>query len=295
MLLSTVALAAACLALATVIGPILPLSVGPRGTGSAACLAGGIMLAAGINLIYELQAIDGATMMLGLCIGALLGRIVHAQGTASRLIHALVEGLAVSVFFNLSRTHGTLASFALGIHNIAEGTMVPAGKYGGRTIHRLLLVALPQSLCSILVFMAIESAPSTLPFLAGLASGSMLFLVFSELLPSARADITDDSALAFNVVLSIAVFEMCHLALDWSTAHEELSREMFTALAWSLFAGLSTGLGGLFVTCIARESRSVVNCGLLGFAAGVMIALSVLDLIAPQLVTYGFSTSKFRY
>lgn len=53
-------------------------------------------------------------------------------------------------------------------------------------------------------------------------------------------------------------------------------------VAWSLVAGLGTPLGGLLVAALGRPTRRILGT-LLGFAAGVMIGVVVIDLIPSSL------------
>jgi hypothetical protein len=53
----------------------------------------------------------------------------------------------------------------------------------------------------------------------------------------------------------------------------------FLPLVFSLFAGLSTGLGGLLVLCFRGQAMNtgVIAC-LLGVAASSMVTVSIVDL-----------------
>eukprot|EP00756_Hemistasia_phaeocysticola_P065904 Hpha_TRINITY_DN8873_c0_g1::TRINITY_DN8873_c0_g1_i1::g.141421::m.141421/K07238/TC.ZIP, zupT, ZRT3, ZIP2; zinc transporter, ZIP family len=59
----------------------------------------------------------------------------------------------------------------------------------------------------------------------------------------------------------------------------------FDALAWSTFAGLSTGSGALLAAGL--DVGEMTTSALLGFAAGVMLSLSVLDLLLPNISVLG--------
>jgi ZIP family zinc transporter len=63
--------------------------------------------------------------------------------------------------------------------------------------------------------------------------------------------------------------------------------DVLNALLLSLLAGLATGLGGLIVL-IKRPSRRIMNF-LMGLAAGVMIILSFLELMAEALNLAGLT------
>lgn len=51
---------------------------------------------------------------------------------------------------------------------------------------------------------------------------------------------------------------------------------------WSLLSGLSTSVGGLLITCLRIDKK--MNAFMLGLAGGVMIALSILDMILPNYI-----------
>ena len=65
------------------------------------------------------------------------------------------------------------------------------------------------------------------------------------------------------------------------------------ALGWSLLSGLATGVGGSVVFCLEPPSRhgaavpEKVLAFLLGLAVGVMMVLSILDMIIPKLLRWG--------
>lgn len=59
---------------------------------------------------------------------------------------------------------------------------------------------------------------------------------------------------------------------------------MLHALTLTILAGLSTGIGGLVAALFRPGRRAMALCG--GFAAGVMLAMSLLDLIPHALEGY---------
>ncbi len=61
----------------------------------------------------------------------------------------------------------------------------------------------------------------------------------------------------------------------------------FAALAMTVLAGLSTGLGGLAVLWFVPTSRTLARS--LGFAAGVMLSVSLADLLPDSLAFFGRS------
>ena len=59
---------------------------------------------------------------------------------------------------------------------------------------------------------------------------------------------------------------------------------MLHALTLTILAGLSTGIGGLVAALFRPGRRAMALCG--GFAAGVMLAMCLLDLIPHALEGY---------
>ena len=66
------------------------------------------------------------------------------------------------------------------------------------------------------------------------------------------------------------------------------------AIILSLFAGLATGIGGLFVVILKRTSDRFV-AGSMGFASGVMLIVSFLNLFMEslELTNYLYVTISF--
>jgi zinc transporter ZupT len=75
--------------------------------------------------------------------------------------------------------------------------------------------------------------------------------------------------------------------------HGATTGQVERALGWSLVSGLATGVGGSVVFCLEPPSRhgaavsAKILAFLLGLAVGVMIVLSILDMILPKLWKWG--------
>lgn len=75
--------------------------------------------------------------------------------------------------------------------------------------------------------------------------------------------------------------------------HGATAGQVERALGWSLVSGLATGVGGSVVFCLEPPSRhgaavpERVLAFLLGLAVGVMMVLSVLDMVVPKLLRWG--------
>ena len=71
------------------------------------------------------------------------------------------------------------------------------------------------------------------------------------------------------------------------------SHQLLRALGWSLLSGLATGVGGAVVFCLddTHDDEAAVSARvlafLLGLAVGVMVVLSLLDMLVPKLLLYG--------
>lgn len=153
---------------------------------------------------------------------------------------------------------------------------------------------------AVLGFCFVEVFPPLLPYGLGLAAGTMLHLVLAQLYPQCLQDL-DPSMSAMTAVSAAALFEALRMMLAWVEDNPGKSNQVLVALCWSLVAGLSTGMfkkhvgtyvlvfiyvlgiGGLVVACF-KKLRESLNAGLLGLAAGVMVCLSLFELIGPKLM-----------
>lgn len=115
----------------------------------------------------------------------------------SMSLHSLGEGISVAVSNTADPDIlGFYVLVSLAIHNIPEGVAVALiMRNQGMTIAQGSLVAvasnLPQPLMAVIAFMFLKQARTFLPLGLGYASGSMLYVVFSELIPDAREKVTD--------------------------------------------------------------------------------------------------------
>ena len=101
------------------------------------------------------------------------------------------------------------------------------------------------------------------------------------------------------IALALGVFAMRHelstlLGQRSSGGHDGATAgQVERALGWSLVSGLATGVGGAVVFFLEPPSRhgaavpERVLAFLLGLAVGVMMVLSILDMILPKLLHWG--------
>jgi zinc transporter ZupT len=212
---TTVGLLALFTAIATGFGA-LPLlfarRFSPAGLGLANALAGGLMLAASIGLVYE-GALHGAVVtLIGAAIGgafviashAVLGRnqdlhIGQLRGADARkallivgvmTLHSVTEGVGVGVAFGDGQKLGLLITLVIAIHNVPEGlaislVLVPRGTPVWRAALWSVFSSIPQPLLAVPAFLAVERFKPLLGAGLGFAAGAMVWMALHELIPEA--------------------------------------------------------------------------------------------------------------
>ena len=225
--------AAMITALATGLGA-LPLlasrAAGGRWLGVGNAVAAGLMLAACYSLIVEgfefdaLRTLAGVVAGVGLIMLAhrWLGRhngmsIANVQGAdAAKVLlivgimtaHSAAEGIGVGVAYGGGRELGDFITIAIALHNVPEGLaialiMVPRGATVSKAALWSIFSSLPQPLLAVPAFLFVLVFTPWLPVGLGLAAGAMLWMIFSELLPEASAELPNAS-LGAMVVLAFA-------------------------------------------------------------------------------------------
>lgn len=183
----------------------LPLPV----LGWANALASGLML----GVAYSLFALEFTVGLLGAAAGALVGVgfvwLVHAgTGTAEldlnrldelepaygyqvvlvNVLHSAYEGVAIGAAMLVSVPFGISMAAALAVHNIPEA-MILTAIVTSRGVSLLEAAALAvaanlsQVLLAVVTFAVAGAIPGLLPWVAGFAAGTLIYLVFVELLP----------------------------------------------------------------------------------------------------------------
>ena len=225
--------AALITALATGLGA-LPLLAGRRATtrwlGMGNATAAGLMLAACFSLIVEgfdfspLRTLAGVLAGVGLIMlanrwlkrheGASIANLQGADATKALLIigimtaHSAAEGVGVGVGYGGGRELGDFITIAIALHNVPEGLaialiMVPRGATVTKAALWSIFSSLPQPLLAVPAFLFVLTFTPWLPVGLGLAAGAMLWMIFSELLPEAGADMGNEG-LGAVVVLAFA-------------------------------------------------------------------------------------------
>lgn len=227
-------IAAAITALATGLGalPLLAMrNVTPRILGMGNAVAAGLMLAATFQLVLEGFEISQPRTLLGLLLGLagiwlakkwLDGRsdvsIADTKGADALKIlmimgvmtaHSAAEGVGVGVAYGGGRDLGDFITVAIALHNVPEGLaialiMVPRGASVAKAGWWAILSSVPQPLLAVPAFLFVLWFAPVLPVGLGLAAGAMLWMIFSELLPEAGAEV-DHSTVGVIVTLAFTV------------------------------------------------------------------------------------------
>jgi zinc transporter ZupT len=211
----TVTIYATLTAIATGLGA-LPLLVAKhipvRWLSLGNAFAGGLMLAASFNLIYEGRDYGAVQTLIGVVIGLVLitaaqkfldkrntpqvGDLAGADALAAILIvgvmtlHSFAEGIGIGVAFGGGDAFGRLIAFVMAVQNIPEGLaisliLVPKGVKVWKAGLWSIFSSLPQPLLAVPTFLFVLVFKPVLPFGLGLAAGAMIWMVIAEVLPEA--------------------------------------------------------------------------------------------------------------
>ncbi|MDQ3876599.1 MAG: ZIP family metal transporter [Actinomycetota bacterium] len=232
----TVSLLALATALATGLGaaPFLLARADAGWLGPANAIAAGFMLAASVALVVEGWEESASRVAAGVLFGvlfiALTRRLVRRHEhvhiaslrgvdalrafliVAVMTVHSFAEGVAVGVSFGGGEALGVFITVAIAVHNIPEGlaislVLVPRGASVLAAAAWSVVSSLPQPLIAAPAFLFVDSFSAVLPLGLGFAAGAMVWMVFAELVPEARAARSDAAAaiwgaLAFAVMMA---------------------------------------------------------------------------------------------
>lgn len=172
-------------------------------------LAAGVMTAVVIfdmlpsALIFPGREIAMLGIVAGIIILLLIERCLFARNfegetlvTLGYLImlgiamHDLPEGLAIALGDELKGRTGMVIALGIGIHNIPEGMAIAAPLLMGgisrvKVFLQILLVGLITPVGTLIGQIIVMAMPGLLPFLLGMASGIMIYLVLFQLWPEA--------------------------------------------------------------------------------------------------------------
>ena len=184
-------------------------SVPVRWVGWAYALASGLMLGAGYVLMADGLGRATLPVVLGGGLGVAYTYWTHAYTETKELetkpaeeyepgygakfillnaLHSASEGVAIGVAMAVSLKLGIFMALALAVHNIAEAMVLidflrtrtmSLGECAGLCI----VTNVPQILLAIVAFSVTPAVPGILPWALGFASGALVYLVMTELLP----------------------------------------------------------------------------------------------------------------
>lgn len=227
--------AAMITALATGLGalPFLYFThISKKWLGMANAAAAGLMLGASLGLIIEGIGYGFWRLILGMAIGLVLvvvarrlfegheGLDVASLDKVNAVkmllivgvmtVHSFAEGIGVGVSYGDGQTFGNLITTAIAIHNIPEGlaislVLIPRGKSVWQAAGWSVFSSLPQPLMAVPAFLFVLVFAPFLPVGLGLAAGAMIWMVFAELLPEARADAPNLSVFSTMGVAALAM------------------------------------------------------------------------------------------
>jgi ZIP family zinc transporter len=178
--------------------------------GGAYALASGMMLGVGYILMAEgLMGQAAVAPILGAVVGVAYTWWTHQftgnqdvdipingpsdEASEYRMIllnglHSASEGVAIGVAMTINLYLGMFTALALAIHNGAEAMALTwiLTRRNIRVRHSSALCIftnVPQVLLAVCTFAVVSAVPATLPWMIGFASGALVYLVLTELLP----------------------------------------------------------------------------------------------------------------
>lgn len=205
--------------------------------------AGGMMIAASLNLLeegYERSAkgvVVGATIGLAFMkiakrfLGDFEYRIEDIDGASVRrmilvifvmTVHSFSEGIAIGVSFagNGGFRLGTITAISLAVHNVPEGfaislTLVPRGVSASTAALWSVFSSLPQPFMAVLAYMLVDHFIFLLPIGLGFAAGAMLWVATEELLRESLSELSL-SAVCTTASTAALIMAIAQDALDSS-------------------------------------------------------------------------------
>jgi ZIP family zinc transporter len=209
-----------------------------RWLGASNALAAGLMLSASFGLLYEgvkyglLRTLTGALIGLGFIVlvrkvlqqdehPAVFAGMSNMDARKALLIvgvmtmHSFTEGVGVGVSFGGGIELGLFITLAIAVHNIPEGlaislVLVPRGVAWSRAAFWSVFSSLPQPLMAVPAFVFVETFKPLLPYGLGFAAGAMIWMVFSELMPDALEEASNNlvAIIVTCSVLAMVAFQV---------------------------------------------------------------------------------------
>jgi zinc transporter ZupT len=173
-------------------------------------LAGALGAVAGIALTWWAHVALGAEDLD-------LNRLAGTDAAYGRKVvllhsfHSAFEGIAIGVAMVQDRSLGIFMALAIAVHNVPEGAVLAAVLRGrgvslGAAAGLAVATNASQVLLSVAAVTLVKAIPATLPWVVGLAAGSLVLLLIAEPLPEAYHQAGAMSiALVASLALSLVV------------------------------------------------------------------------------------------
>jgi len=184
-------------------------TVPPQWSGFSYALASGLMLGSGYILMVEGLGRTTLPVILGAALGVIYTYWTHIFSGTKELdersaeesrsdysikfilvnaMHSAPEGVAIGVAMVLDLSLGIFVALALAVHNIAEAIVLTELLQVTRANLRhaaavSVVTNVPQILMAIVTFAIVPAVPGLLTWTLGFASGAMVYLVMTDLLP----------------------------------------------------------------------------------------------------------------
>ncbi len=187
-------------------------SVPDRWVGWAYALASGLMLGVGYLLIQEGLGQAAFRTVLGFAVGALYTFWIRSYAGIDELemdpglesdpnpiegykailqntLHSASEGVAIGAAMVVSLKLGIFLAFSLAVHNVGEAMALTAmlrrrSMSVGEAAGLCVMTNVPQVLLAIVAFALSPVLGDWMPAALGFASGALVFLLMTELLPA---------------------------------------------------------------------------------------------------------------
>jgi zinc transporter ZupT len=239
----SVCLAAIVTTLATGLGAAPFALVGTmdrKWLGVSNALAAGFMLAASLALLSEgvkrsvpgvgagilagLVAMSLTRKLLGHRPGLQFGAFEGADALQAVLILGVMlalstaEGVGVGVAFGAGKTLGLLITAVIAVENVPQGlaislVLVPRGESALGAAAWSVFSSLPQVLLAVPAFLFVRAFEPFLPGALGFASGALIWMSFSDLVPEALAETSRKLVILVLVTSAVAMVAVQGLIL----------------------------------------------------------------------------------
>ncbi|GMH45814.1 hypothetical protein BSKO_13777 [Bryopsis sp. KO-2023] len=278
--------------------------------GTANAVACGVMLACSFDLIHEGEPYGAMLVVVGIVLGMVFVNVsqkylsqyedvkfesLKGAGARKTLLvvgimaaHAIGEGSGVGVAYAGGKgwSQGVLVTLAIGLHNIPEGlavatVMVSRGVAAKQAAMWAVLTSLPQTLVAVPSYLFVEAFTACLPVAMGFAAGSMIWVVFSELMPDALEDM-NHGGVATAATMSAAWLEGLRMLLSKLETRAGTLSSPIQASPDTIFPALIALLPvGLIccALCYVTKTSLTPRPGVLGASVGMQTGLAIIAVL----------------